>query len=318
MVDMFCGSGTVPLEAALLRRRVFASDSSSYAISLTKGKLYAPVVVSDAIADLDDILTHVESLPMPDLRRVPKWVRAFFHPRTLKESIRVSTFLRENGEHFLFACLLGILHHQRPGFLSFPSSHLVPYLRTRKYPKSKYPQLYEYRSVAPRLRAKVKRALRRLPSNDVSRFVHDVRESRVELLELPEEIDCVVTSPPYMNALDYERDNRLRLWFLGDPPTKFADRSLRSFDGFSRAMTCVAGQLQQRLRSGGYCVFIVGDQTTRSSSRFPSKELIKIVERHAPTIQLVHTVTDVIPDVRRARRHFSAVKHENILVFQKD
>jgi len=30
-----------------------------------------------------------------------------------------------------------------------------------------------------------------------------------------ESIDAVITSPPYMDALDYARDNRLRLWFLG-------------------------------------------------------------------------------------------------------
>lgn len=108
IVDMFCGSGTIPLEAALLGRRVFASDSSSYAISLTKGKLYAPLEVEEAIEDVDDILARVESLPMPDLRRVPKWVRTFFHPSTLKECLRVSAFLKDHDKYFLFACLLGI------------------------------------------------------------------------------------------------------------------------------------------------------------------------------------------------------------------
>ena len=42
VADMFCGSGTVPLEAARLGRQVFASDMSQYAVTLTKGKLHAP------------------------------------------------------------------------------------------------------------------------------------------------------------------------------------------------------------------------------------------------------------------------------------
>ena len=57
--------------------------------------------------------------------------------------------------------LLGILHHQRPGFLSFPSSHLVPYLRSRKYPRKMFPEMYSYRELRPRLLAKIMRSYKR-------------------------------------------------------------------------------------------------------------------------------------------------------------
>ena len=75
---MFCGSGTVPLEAARLGRRVFASDASIYAVTLTQGKLQAPLTSEAALAELEDLLQCVDALPMPDLRCVPQWVRAFF------------------------------------------------------------------------------------------------------------------------------------------------------------------------------------------------------------------------------------------------
>src|SRR4051794_40786031 len=42
VADPFCGSGTIPLECALLGRRVVASDSSSYAMVLTRAKLRPP------------------------------------------------------------------------------------------------------------------------------------------------------------------------------------------------------------------------------------------------------------------------------------
>ena len=126
VVDMFCGSGTVPLEAARLRRRTFASDTSVYAITLTKGKLNAPEQIDVAFETLDKVLNRVKLLPTPDLRSVPKWVRAFFHTRTLKEALRLARFLKHDRHYFLLGSILGILHHQRPGFLSYPSSHLVP------------------------------------------------------------------------------------------------------------------------------------------------------------------------------------------------
>jgi SAM-dependent methyltransferase len=169
VVDMFCGSGTVPLEAARLGRRVFASDASIYAVTLTQGKLQAPMTNEAALAELEDLLRCVESLPVPDLRCVPRWIRAFFHPHTLKEALRFTEFLQRQRKNFLLASMLGILHHQRPGFLSFPSSHLVPYLRSKKFPQADYPDLYTYRPLAPRLRAKVERALKRPPTQaDVS------------------------------------------------------------------------------------------------------------------------------------------------------
>ena len=42
VADVFCGSGTIPLEAMRLGRRVFASDTNPYAMVLTRGKLLAP------------------------------------------------------------------------------------------------------------------------------------------------------------------------------------------------------------------------------------------------------------------------------------
>jgi len=317
VADMFCGSGTVPLEAARLGRRVFASDRNAYAVTLTKGKLRAPAGLEVALEDIDHLLKRVKSLPMPDLRHVPQWVRAFFHPRTLKEALRLIHFLGRERRYFLLASMLGILHHQRPGFLSYPSSHLVPYLRSNKFPKATYPDLYEYRQVAPRLKAKVKRMLKRPPVGELSELVEDVRKSSVESVNLPDAVDCVITSPPYMNALDYGRDNRLRLWFLDEAHLESMDRALVGLHGFTRAIKALAKQLQKKVRKGGYCLFIVGTQTRRGSGKFPSEELVKIFSVHAPEFQLRRVIRDVIPDVRRSRKNLSGVKDENILVFRK-
>ena len=46
--DPFCGSGVVPLQAVIQRRRVFANDLSKYAWVLTMGKLTAPVDLNSA------------------------------------------------------------------------------------------------------------------------------------------------------------------------------------------------------------------------------------------------------------------------------
>src|ERR1017187_2117048 len=154
--DPFSGSGTVALEAWAASRRVMANDLSPYAYALTRGKLFPPHTLQDALDSIAQ--TSVAAIKLRndvDLRKVPRWVRDFFHPETLRETIAWTTVLRRQRSWFVLAALLGILHHQRPGFLSFPSSHTVPYLRVKKFPRSRFPELYEYRSLRDRLEAKV-------------------------------------------------------------------------------------------------------------------------------------------------------------------
>src|SRR3989442_11643018 len=140
-----------------------------------------------------------------DLRTVPRWVRKFFHPETLRSALAFRDACVERQDHFLLACLLGILHHQRPGFLSYPSSHLVPYLRERKFPRNAYPAMYQKRDVLTRLEAKVRRAFRR----PAQRYAEVRRVLRIDARSFPRvrNIRAIITSPPYMNELDYVRDN---------------------------------------------------------------------------------------------------------------
>jgi methylase of polypeptide subunit release factors len=149
-------------------------------------------------------------------------------------------------------------------------------------------------------------------------FIENILQSSVESVNLPDGIDCVITSPPYMNTLDYGRDNRLRLWFLGEPYLASLDRALTGLDGYISAIHALAQQLPEKVRPAGYCVFVVGERTTRKGDRFPSEVLTKIFAQHASALRLDHVISDIIPDIRRSRRHLAGVRRENILVFRKD
>jgi hypothetical protein len=316
VVDPFAGAGTIPLEAAIRGRRVFASDVSPYARVIAAGKLRPPRSLADALLRAESALKSAEMLPLPDLRHVPKWVRSFFHPKTLKEALRLASVIKRRGDSFLFSCLLGILHHQRPGFLSYPSSNLVPYLRTKKFPRSKFPEMYEYRDVRSRLLAKVERSYRRfrLPGE-----VADIRLGRVENIQLPDTFDAVITSPPYMNALDYGRDNRLRLWFVDTKSPGTSDSGLTGRrKAFDSAIKSLAKKIHASLKSNGYCIFIVGEEFNRNYEAHPSDQVICLMRRHAPDVILTEMIADEIPDVRRARRECRGVKREHVLVFKRN
>jgi DNA methylase len=317
IAEPFSGSGTIPLEAALLNRRVIAYDASLYAITLSKGKLKAPKTIDDALTIADELFKDAEKSALPDLRRVPKWTRNFFHPKTLKEAFRYAQVAKEANNTFILSCLLGILHHQRPGFLSYPSSHLVPYVRDNKYPREEYPELYSYRSLRPRLEAKIERAFKRPPVSVIHHRTIVCEKSRVQDIRLSKPIDCLITSPPYMNALDYGRDNRLRLWFLGEQRPQSLDGKSNGREEFRAAIKAVARNVEKFLKPDGYAVFIVGEHDARGLHNYPSAEVAAIMHTNAPSVNLVEIIADVIPDVRRSRRELSGVKKEHVLVYQK-
>jgi len=150
--DPFCGSGTVTLEAWINKRETIGIDLNPYAYLLTQAKLNPYPSFKDAKEKLDIYVVAIKNNDVhTDLRKVPNWIKDFFHPKTLKEISLWVRILLDNHEWFLLACLMGILHHQRSGFLSYPSSHGAPYLRIHKYPREQFPEMYEYRPVNDRL-----------------------------------------------------------------------------------------------------------------------------------------------------------------------
>jgi hypothetical protein len=203
--DPFSGSGVVPLEAALAGRRAWANDLSPYAYALTRGKLETPGNQIVPIQRVEALAKVVKDRAASiDLASVPEWVREFYHPNTLREILVAFDYLHEQEDYFLAACLLGILHHVRPGFLSYPASHLVPYLRKAKYPPDQFPKMYAYRDLHSRLLAKVKRAYRRamLPVDWEQRQYQVWQTNSMNLPIDNEMVDAIISSPPYFGALD--------------------------------------------------------------------------------------------------------------------
>lgn len=319
VLDPFVGSGVVALECAIHGRGIFCSDINPYAVTLTKAKLTAPSTLDEVLAKAQEYLYHAKmASPSFSGELVPSWVKQFFHPQTLRETIVLVKLLRRNKEHFLLACLLGILHHQRSGFLSFPASHLVPYLRTQKFPRENHPELYEYRDIAPRLENKIRRVYRRFPRIDPSLPKECIQRDATSLNLSPGSVDAVITSPPYMNALSYGRDNRLRLWFLGVTDYRSYDRiSPKNPGEFCELMGKCLKIFQQALRPSGACVLILGEVLRPGHTVNTAQLAIELATKEIGGYNCEEVVSDVVPDIRRARREGARVKREWIVVLRK-
>lgn len=315
VVDPFCGSGTVPLEAFLAGRNVIASDANPYAFVLTKAKLAPPASLENALSQLEKTYAKSIARSEDNLNQAPDWVRSFFHPESFKELVKFADECIATRNWFLLGCLLGILHHQRPGFLSYPSSHLVPYLRDKKYPKSEFPEMYEYRALLPRMRAKITRAFKN--STFTATESQLVKKSSIEGLALPNTVDAIITSPPYMNALDYRRDNRLRLWILDRTTQNYSTEPTDKAKGLEAMVSSLVKHSLNSLKAGGVVILVIGETVIRKRTQtHPSSSYIDAL-LSTECFELTNAIRDNIPDIRRTRKNGAATKAEHILVFKK-
>lgn len=317
--DPFCGAGTIPFEAWALNRNVIANDLNEYAYLLTVAKLFPPKSLEDVLSEIEkyDELVQINKYKV-DLRKVPKWVRAFFHKETLREVIAWFEILQKHNSNFLSACILGILHHQRPGFLSFPSSHTVPYLRKKNFPPDKNPELYSYRSVKDRLIKKTIRAYKRLPelNNYIKRecYVKDARELNFS----HRKIDAFITSPPYMRKLDYARDNRLRLWFLGVNDSKKLDKTISPKEmSFIDMMKECLLMWKSALGPKGKCILFLGDNYIKKYKMDLPNVIEHLAVKEIGGYKLIFKHISMIPENRRVRKNYKGNQTETILVLIK-
>jgi DNA methylase len=313
--DPFSGSGTFAFEAWRQGRHVVANDLNPYARLLTRAKLFPYPLLKRALWDVDRIAGRLaRRRTVPDLRSVPTWVRGFFHAETLREILMWTEMLSAERRWFLLACLMGILHHQRPGFLSFPSSHTVPYLRVNKFPPEDFPELYLYRPLVERLKAKVIRVFRRVPKLDFD-LMRECRQGRADCVTLRVPVDAILTSPPYMRQLDYGRDNRLRLWFLGCEDWRRIDRSVSPRkQPFLKLMVRCFKQWRAFLKPHATCVLVIGDSCSREEHRGLPDVVARIAI--AEGYSMVGWHTDNIPNERRVRRGITGNVSETIVVFR--
>jgi DNA modification methylase len=316
--DPYSGSGTVPTEASYLNRNVIANDLNPYAFLLTRAKLSAPNDLQTALRQIKIYHLQIKKdSKKVDLRKVPLWVRSFFHRETLREIIAWVKLLERKKEWFILACLLGILHHQRPGFLSFPASHTVPYLRIKKFPRKAFPELYAYRDVLSRLEKKVKRAFKRIP---VASSIGTRHCSNVDVLRHRPSgsVDAIITSPPYMRSLDYGRDNRLRLWFLNchewqNLDDKISPSEKDFLQGFRKALI----HWKIMLKDTGRCVLILGDSFCKSYQMDLPDAIEEMAVSEVRGYEVEFKMKNLIPNKRRVRRNLKGNKYETVLVLKK-
>ena len=264
ILDPFSGVGTIPFEAALHGVTAWGFDISPSAVHITAGKIgeWRAAECEETVRRLQHYLEHgevqAEDVESAQSIRFNGALTSYYHKDTLREVLLARRYFQNKppvnaSQSLVFACLLHILHGNRPYALSRRSHPITPFAPTGKA---------YYRALIPRLRDKIDRSSSAgLPDSFV--YGHSMFQDATEWWPADVEmLDAVITSPPFFDSTRFYLGNWMRLWFCGwerndfqERPLAFVDeRQKRTFDVYQ----AILRQARERLNSNGVVVLHLG------------------------------------------------------------
>jgi len=266
--DPFMGRGTTVLESALLARVPVGCDINPLSKVLVEPRLQPP--------SFDEVRERLWRIDWTADAELPENLLTFYHPETLREICALKAYLLqrlENGwldavDGWIRMVAVNRLTGHSAGFFSvytLPPNQAVSVVAQQKINAARN-QVPPRRSV-PTLILKKSRSLM-TDSDEPTRRVLSRVAGRYRLLTEPaattpdlesSSVDLVVTSPPFLNVVDYAGDNWLRCWFCGIDPTDVKLTVPTKIHDWREAMTSVFSELARVLRPGGHVAFEVGE-----------------------------------------------------------
>lgn len=253
--DPFMGRGTTLVEAALLGRVPYGCDINPLSRYLVEPRLNPPTV--------DEVAERLDAINLDTAEKCPEELLVFYHPTTLKQICSLRDHLLRATDHiddWIRMVALNRLTGHSPGFFSvytLPPNQATSIVAQKKINASRN-QTPPERDVKKIILKKTRSLLK-----DGS-----IETTRRKLLAAPanstpeiesDSVALIVTSPPFLDVVDYAGDNWLRCWFAGIDIEKVRVTTPRSLDTWAEAMTAVFRELRRVLTPGGHIAFEVGE-----------------------------------------------------------
>lgn len=261
--DPFMGRGTTPIQAALMKRKAFGNDVNPLSVLLTRPRLL-PISVQNVALALQSVDWSRGSTDRNDLL-------AFYHPATLKKLEALKLWLAERAPldapvvdpvaDWIRMVAINRLSGHSPGFFSgrsMPPNQAVSVKAQLKI-NEKLGLTPPERDVAGVILKKTKSLLK---DGNVPSLVESSLHTGVAW-DVPAicdgMVDLVVTSPPFLDIVQYAADNWLRCWFAGIEPESVAIDMHKSEVSWTGMVTRVLEEMARILRPGGHVAFEVGE-----------------------------------------------------------
>lgn len=258
--DPFMGRGTTPLQAALMGRNAIGNDINPLSTLLCRPRLRPPTLKQ--IAERLDQIVWQHPVNMADELLV------FYHPETLAELLALRSYLIHRDaageldivDDWIRMVAINRLTGHSSGFFSvysLPPNQAVTVGGQRKINENRQ-QKPPRRCVASIILKKSKSLLKDgTPPAVEARFLTSPADSTPTISD--SQVDLVVTSPPFLDIVQYASDNWLRCWFAGIDVENVDIAMHRKPIDWSSWVRRVFKELARVVRPGGYVAFEVGE-----------------------------------------------------------
>jgi len=261
--DPFMGRGTTLVEARLHGCRVAGNDANPLATALVAPRLDPP--------PMREIAARIASVDLSVGEEADPELLVFFAPETLREitawrayfrrRLADGTFDRTDAWIRMVAC--NRLTGHSPGFFSvytLPPNQATSVTAQRRI-NEKRNQTPGYRDTRAILLKKSAQLLRDpLPAGYATGDSLLLADTADDTPRVPSgSVKLVVTSPPFLDTVDYIGDNRLRTWFCELTPDPGRIWMSRSVGEWTARMRAVFAELHRVLRPDGHIAFEVGE-----------------------------------------------------------
>lgn len=288
ILDPFSGVGTIPFEAALTGKKSYGIDISlpAYYISSAKVSSTKPSEINYYINLLKEYIKGNEctreELNETKVFGFNKTLAEYYEDSTLKEILLARRFVKENypknpSEMLVVSSLLHILHGNRPYALSRRSHPIVPYAPTGEF---------IYKDLIEKVNEKLARVNNaELPLNFKNGKIFNQDTTAIWPQEI-NNLDAVITSPPFFDSTRFYLANWIRIWFTGwsdkdfkYQPNSFIDEKQKKDFAVYES---IFRQSKERLKKDGVCVLHLG----KSVKCDMAQELQKVSRRWFKTADL--------------------------------
>ena len=261
--DPFMGRGTTLLEAALLGRDALGNDVNPLARILVEARLDPPT--------LSEVVARLECLALDEPMERPEGFEVFFDERTLNQICRLRAYLAERRfsgradkvDRWIQMVAINRLTGHSKGFFSvytLPPNQAASIESQRKI-NARRGQRPEYRDVAQLILRKTRVLLRdaeaQAPKGRSRGFFQ-------QTVDVPFDYDgprvaLAVTSPPFMDIVNYKQDNWMRCWFAGVDPDAIRITQTRKLAEWKALVRGALESVAAIASLGGVFAFEVGE-----------------------------------------------------------
>jgi DNA modification methylase len=268
--DPFSGRGTTAIESALLNRRCVANDINPLSTILAKPRIKPPL--------LTHIIERLENIDFSASLVCDIDLSMFYDKDTLKEILSLKKYLndkRENNnedsiDEWIRMVATNRLTGHSKGFFSvftLPPNQAVTQKSQIKINK-KRDQVPEYRDVKKIIITKSKTLLKDI-TEPIRKQLFEIAKQSIfintdarKISEIKDKtISLTITSPPFLNIVQYSQDNWLRCWFNGLDVDNISKQIVmaKTTNEWNDFIEKVFKELFRITKNGGYVAFEVGE-----------------------------------------------------------